>query len=470
MFELGLGFSKFVAPVLYVGVMLIALLTIIKRIEFGIFYLVPFLPHQNLLDWTMKYPLGKDYVDILLMAIIIRWIIDKRKSGEPILEKTIFNLPLFILIIWAIIEYFHGASYLDLPITLSPGDERFAALKNFIVIPLFFFIVVNNIKSKKQIQLIVLLMIISILVLDRNFYSLISRHDVSHYSNALKFNGTSSSLSGNALGVFLAQYSILLVALSWHLRNLWIRIFLSFPIALSYFCIMFLFSRSGYFATVISFIAFGIFRDKKILILLIVLFFCWQMVLPVAVKERIEMTQTDDGLDDTSRQRFAMWENAMEIVSGNPILGAGLDFTQHNIIMLEEFPGRQWQSYHNAYVHTAVELGLVGLTLYIWIFLLSIYVGWKLYKRSEDDLSKALGIGLMCCVLACMAGNIAGTYWHFQNVIGFYWILLGLVTRSLIMVDKNIEQEDNTIINMDDEKEKKIAAKKRSPKFSLEYL
>jgi O-antigen ligase len=470
MLEFGWGLSQFVAPVLYVGVMIIALLTIIKRIEFGIFYLVPFLPHQNLLDWTNKYPLGKDYVDILLIAIIIRWIIDKRKSGEPFLEKTPLNLPLFILMIWAVVEYVHGASYLGLPISLNPGDERFAALKNFIVIPLFYFIVVNNIKSKQQIQLILLLMIISILVIDKNFYNLISSHDVSHYSNDLKFNGTSSSLAGNALGVFLAQYSIILIALFYHLRNLWIRIFLSLPIALSYFSIMFLFSRSGYFATVVSFISFGIFRDKKILVFLVALFFCWQVVLPVAVKERIEMTQTDDGLDDTSRQRFAMWENAMEIVSGNPILGAGLDFTQHNIIMLEEFPGRKWQSYHNAYVHTAVEFGLVGLTIYLWIFFLSIYAGWKLYKKSGDDLSKAIGIGLICCVLACMAGNIAGTYWHFQNVIGFYWVLLGLVVRCLIMLDKTNEQEQDTVINTPKEKDKNVAINKRSPKFSLEYL
>ena len=470
MLELGWGLSQFVAPVLYVCVMIIALLTILKRIEFGIFYLVPFLPHQNLLDWTNKYPLGKDYVDILLIAIIIRWIIDKRKSAEPFLEKTPLNLPLFILIIWAIVEYVHGASYLGLPLSLNPGDERFAALKNFIVIPLFFFIVVNNIKSQQQIKLIVLFMIISILVIDKNFYSLITSHDVSHYSNDLKFKGTSSSLSGNALAVFLAQYSIVLVALFWHLRTLWIRLFLSLPIGLSYFSIMFLFSRSGYFATVISFIVFGIFRDKKILVFLLALFFCWQVVLPVAVKERIEMTRSDDGFDATSRQRFAMWENGMEIISSNPILGAGLDFTKHNIILLEEFPGREWQSYHNAYMHTAVELGIIGLGLYMWIFFLSIFLGWRLYKKSGDGLYKALGIGLMCCVLACMAGNIAGTYWHFQNVIGFYWVLLALVTRSLIMIDKNTEQINNTNIDTPNEKEKNILTNKRSPKFSLEYL
>ena len=128
------------------------------------------------------------------------------------------------------------------------------------------------------------------------------------------------------------------------------------------------------------------------------------MFLPVAVEERIEMTRSDEGFDDTSRQRFAIWANGMEIISSNPVLGAGLDFTKHYIIAVEEFTGRKWQSFHNAYLHTAVELGLVGLGLYLWIFFLSVQAGWRLYKKSgdEDEISKAIGIGLIGCVFACM--------------------------------------------------------------------
>ena len=103
--EFGWGLSQYVPPILYFGGILIVLLTVFKRIEIGICFLVPFFPHQNLLNWVNVYPLGKDYVDVFLIAMMIRWVLDKRKSGEPMFVKTPLNVVLFLLIFWSFIEY-----------------------------------------------------------------------------------------------------------------------------------------------------------------------------------------------------------------------------------------------------------------------------------------------------------------------------------------------------------------------------
>ena len=75
--EFGWGLSQYIPLILYLTGIIFVLLTIFRKIEIGMCFLVPFLPHQNLLNWTNIYPLGKDFVDIFLIAMIIKWILNK---------------------------------------------------------------------------------------------------------------------------------------------------------------------------------------------------------------------------------------------------------------------------------------------------------------------------------------------------------------------------------------------------------
>ena len=96
--ELGWGLSKILVVPLYISAIIVILLTIFKRIEFGILFLIPFLPHQNILDKLIDLPLGKDINDLFFIAIFIRWIIDKRKAQESLLIKTPLNLPILLFL------------------------------------------------------------------------------------------------------------------------------------------------------------------------------------------------------------------------------------------------------------------------------------------------------------------------------------------------------------------------------------
>ena len=73
-----------------------------------------------------------------MIAIFIRWIIDKRKSGESFLIKNPLNLALILFILWTYIEVWWGASYFNHPAPLSLADPRVVFWKNLIRIPLLF--------------------------------------------------------------------------------------------------------------------------------------------------------------------------------------------------------------------------------------------------------------------------------------------------------------------------------------------
>jgi len=434
--ELGWGLSKILVLPLYVTTILVIILTIFKRIEYGIFFLLPFIPHQNILNYLNDLPLGKDVNDIIMIAIFIRWIIDKRRSGESFLIKTPLNLALILFILWTYIEVWWGASYFNHPAPLSLADPRVIFWKNLIRIPLLFLIIVNNIKNPKHIKIIMLLMIIAIVMLDRSFYNIAQYADLSHYSDTQKVGGM-ESLGGNELAVCLAMYVVVFVALFSYVRNIWVKVLLFGPIWLTYYCIAFLFSRSGYLAAIAGWAVIGFLKDKRVFIVLIAMILFWQVLLPTAVKERIEMTKTEDGYDATTQQRFGMWKFGQDIVMSSPILGAGIDASHYFDISPEGFSST-WHSFHNSYVQQAVETGLVGFGIYLWIFTLMIKAGWRLFRIGQEDFQKAIGLGLIACVFSCLAGNVAGGYWNYFSVVGYMYVLAALVMRSTINIQQGL--------------------------------
>lgn len=441
--ELGWGLSRILVVPLYITAILAVILTLTKRIEYGIFFILPFIPHQNILDYLMDLPYGKDINDIVFAAIIIRWVIDKQRSGESIMIKNPFNYAIFAFILWTFIEMWWGASYFGMEAPTSLNDPRVIYWKNLMRIPLLFLIVINNIKSPKQMKFIVVLMIIAILFLDRAFYNIAQYQDLSHYTEATAKSGHIESLGGNELAVFLAMYVIVLVALFINFKNMWIRLFLSGPITLSYWCIAYLFSRSGYLAAFAGLAVIGLLKDKKVFVLLVALVLFWQVLLPTGVRERIAMTKSHGEYDATTQQRLGMWDLGLELLASNPFMGIGLDAAQFLDIKSEGFGGNVWHSFHNSYLQQAVETGIPGLLIYLWIFFLMLKAGWRLFRYTDDEFQKGLALGLIACVLACLAGNFAGSYWNYLSMMGYLYVLAAMVMR--IMININQQESDSSL-------------------------
>lgn len=214
MLELGWGLTPYFTLVLYIASILVIVATIFWRIEPGIFFLTLFLPIQNVLDSINIYPGGQDVNDFVIIAIVIRWIMDRNKPGRG-WKKTPLNLPILIWLAWSYMGIWIGSSFLELPSPVSIGHPLFVSWKNYIIPIILYFAIVNNIDDRKILQYLVLTMAFTLLVLDRNFYNVMALQDTSHYSDELKekFLNTGVALNGNSLAVFLAQFAILFVAL-----------------------------------------------------------------------------------------------------------------------------------------------------------------------------------------------------------------------------------------------------------------
>ncbi len=242
------------------------------------------------------------------------------------------------------------------------------------------------------------------------------------------------------MAAFLAQYICLFVALFFCDDSKWRKFGYFVIIAGSYYCILFLFSRGAYFASIVSLLLIGFLYERKILALLFVVLLFWNIFVPNAVRERIEMTKdVEDGYDATTLERIYIWEKAKDMISQKPLDGSGFRITTQISISLEDdrFKAYSWKSFHNNYLQTIVEQGIIGLLIVLWLYGLSFWYGFKLFRLTRDGFYKGLGLGLMASTVAILASNFTGTTWHLFNIAGFYWVLVALVMRSLANISRD---------------------------------
>jgi len=441
--EFGLGLSKIIPLLVYISGGVIVLLTLFYRIEIGIFFIVPLFPLQNLINIIHKYPLGKDFIDILILALLIKWVLNSRKETNHVFfTKTPLNLPVFALILWTYIELWMGASYLGFPAPIKFDDFRFIMWKNFIILPIIFLIVVNNIKDPKHIKILILLMTLSMLAMDFTTYNSLKWQDKSHYNDKLGTQGTFSYLGRAELAIFYAQYTMLLVSVFLSDQNIFRKALYGITMSLNFYCLIFSYARGGYLGAFVGLSLIGLLKNRVVFVFLVLFLFSWQAFVPQAVVERIEMTHEEGEFDGTSQQRFGMWAQGIQIFLQRPINGVGY-FVIPYLGLTDGMSDMVRPHVHNAYIQTAAELGLVGILIFLLIFFYGIRAGWKLYKIADDGFSKGLGFGLIACTLGNMTGNMFGCNWHYLNVMGFYWVTLALVSRSIIIFESRTKDSNN---------------------------
>jgi putative inorganic carbon (HCO3(-)) transporter len=84
----------------------------------------------------------------------------------------------------------------------------------------------------------------------------------------------------------------------------------------------------------------------------------------------------------SAQERWGDFNAAVAIVARNPIVGAGLD---QNVLALNQERGAAWVQVHNVYLQYAVDLGLPGLALYLWLFASIFRTAWRARRRAAAD-------------------------------------------------------------------------------------
>ena len=423
------GLESYIPIVLYLSFWAAILLSIFWRPIAGIYYIVPLIPAQTFRDQLAGYPLGTSVVTVVLIAVAIGLL----SRGQPIIPRMFLRSPLLVYAGFTFLSLCYGSMYLHHSLPISFDDPRVGDWRNYIMMLFLAFFVTSAVATAREIKVLVLLMCVSVVLFDRNFWSTVSNRDFSSYSEDLRTDAGAVGYAGlNGLAAFEAQISMALMALAAFERN---RLrWLAF-VGLAFFsaiCLVYSLSRGGYVALLVGWLFLGLVKYRKLLILLVVFGLTWTAVVPHAVVERVFMTEDSGELDHSSETRVTLWEDSLEVFRSNPITGTGYD--------TYAYMGRVgiYRDTHNIYLKVLVETGVVGILLFLWLIWRAFWSGFRLFRRARDPFIASVGLALAVWVVCSVAANFFGDRWTYLQVNGFMWVLCGLVARGAQIDEESV--------------------------------
>lgn len=183
-----------------------------------------------------------------------------------------------------------------------------------------------------------------------------------------------------------------------------------FSLAMVFFGIMLLLrssTRKKGWVVVISFF----------IVLLSVSWFGW---LPI-VKRFVEISQADT----SAVNRVHNWKDSSEIIRSHPFFGSGLGTYEYVYPRYKTIPSRdKWEHAHNEYIEGAVELGIPGLFLAVYIMVSFYVMMFRVLRQRSSSYSRLLGIGGMTGITGLLIHNLVEFNLHIgANALFFSFLL-----------------------------------------------
>lgn len=427
MLPIHFGLQDYIPYVLYASAIGAFLLSIFWRPIVGVFYLLPLIPLQTLRYRMNDLPLGASVFGVMLVGIAIGlW-----RSGQPLLPKNWWFKLLAFYFLFTFVSLWLGSTYLGTSLPL-PGDTRFGVWQEYMVMPALCIMTAAAVRTKRQMQLLVLTMCVGTLLLDKSFWDAVGDRDFSNYSDDLHSEGANMGYAGsNGLAAFTAQASIFLLALAGFEKKFSIRLAYYGLATYSAICLMYSLSRGGYVAFLVGCAVLGLMKQRKLLLLLGIFCFTWTSIVPPAVQQRVEMTydRQDGSLDHSSETRLSLWTSAMQVFDGHEVLGTGFETYRYMHLNKGNFGG-YYTDTHNYFVKVLLETGIVGLILFLCILCGMFIHGFRLFRHARDPFVASLGLGIIGWLVCSITANLFGDRWTYPQVNGYMWAIAGIVFKA----------------------------------------
>jgi O-antigen ligase len=431
---MGLNLAQYIPFAIYFISFVVAFLSLFVNPAIGVLFLFPLLPYQLIFEKIKLLPLGKDINDIIIFCILIGFIsraAGKRENhvtGNTFSKrKTGLYLPIMLLVAANVIGFLNTTLSYGLGFDLT--NNYFLDLKNYMLLPLIWFLTFKNIKNKKILRLLTFLMVIGVLGADYYFYVNLQWMNIWHFSERTRtmMEGLFVYLGANHYGAFFVHFVFILIGIFLFDKSRGRKIILLMSISFTIYCLMYSFSRGAYIAFIAGILFIGFVKERRILLLLFFFFLFWRSLVPISVYERVKMTKNNEGeLEESAAIRIVLWNEAMNMFRESPIIGKGFNTFQFT------YKDRLWKDTHNFYIKMLVELGIFGLVAFLFLLYKAFLTGWKLYKEADDRFLKGLGLGFSACVISTAITNAFGDRWSYLSLGSYFWIFLGIVTYARV--------------------------------------
>ncbi|RMD94502.1 MAG: hypothetical protein D6813_02110 [Calditrichaeota bacterium] len=371
--------------------------------------------------------------DFLLLIIGISWLVRMAIYKElGLILKTKINRPIF---------YYIFVCFISTALGILAGRVKLVTGVLFVIkyIEYFvvFFMVTHLLHQKKQIKNFLIALFITCIIV-----CLIAIAQIpSGERVTAPFEGSSGE--PNTLGGYLVFMLALVVGLILHLKVTRYRIFLGGLAGLIILPLLYTLSRSSWIALIPMYLTLIITTHYRIFLvgMLILVVLLGPIFLPASVKERINYTfqkkkivewQAQIGnvtLDTSSSARLHDWKLAFKAFLKKPVLGYGIT---------------GWHFIDSQYVRTLVELGLVGLIVFLSMIYAILKETWLIYRQVTPPSEKGLAFGLFLGTIGLLTHSIGANTFIIVRIMEPFWFIVGMVIMLPLLEKKDKDQTMGT--------------------------
>jgi|AntRauTorcE11897_2_1112592.scaffolds.fasta_scaffold17915_1 O-antigen ligase len=279
----------------------------------------------------------------------------------------------------------------------------------------------------------------------------------------------------NAVGLYLAPIVLLALGLSTSylkdlksLKNKILSASLSIIIALSLLAMYFAKSEGALIATAISIFIYFLIYNKQTRIIVISLIILASALLAINPEAQTYVKEKAMLRDKSGQIRISQWQETWKMLEedNNWLFGVGLlnyqeavaPYHQEGIFIKdyqdpdwlrktlfnEEFRQSTWQPLeiylypHNIVLNFWVELGLLGLLAFMFLFIKIYIKAMSLLKKSEKSFKPIL-IGIISSVSAIIIHGLVDVPYFKNDLSALFWIILSLL--ALITIHTKIHEQ-----------------------------
>ena len=418
-------FATFLPPLAFILLFggVLALLLIIKYLEFGVFVCVigsPFLPTMVLAGLCL----------LCLLSLGIKIASDKSFK----LNTNSLN----IFVVFFMISAFFGCIN---SFNFMSSAKIFLIYFSFIM---FYFVIVNSITSYKKWKALVACFLcagalVALYGVYQNFAGVSSTAswvDEEMFSS-IKTRVYSTFGNPNVLGEFLVIMIPTSLALIWGNKKLGHKMVYTLIMFLMCACMVFTWSRGAWLGVFLAVVSFFLIMDKKWFLAAILGVFMIPFLLGSNSAIAGRLLSIGNTEDTSTAYRVSIWMASVKLIKEFWLSGIGLGSDSFTMIYPKfALAGANYALHsHNLFLQICVEMGVIGIVSFLALMVSYFRHAYNLiiYKTRKRFISIA-SIAMASGVLGYMFQGLTDNVWYNYRMMFIFWVIVAITSAGYNIV------------------------------------
>ncbi|HUW22934.1 MAG TPA: O-antigen ligase family protein [bacterium] len=193
--------------------------------------------------------------------------------------------------------------------------------------------------------------------------------------------------------------------------------------------IIFSYGRAVWIGLIVGLIFMGILGSRRLLLSILAgIMICSILILALPSLEFAQRVAGTVKSKHPVGDRTEFWEGSLRILRDYPITGVGWEGFRK--VYPRYRPSEEEKSVsnaHNNFVDVAVDSGLLGLGIFLWLLVTIYKVGFHIFKELEDGYFKGFVWGFLGSLTAFLIAGLSQYNFGDSEVVMLFYFLLGMV-------------------------------------------